>query len=68
LLELDCWLTKSFPASASWLTVVLDIGLNRFDERPPTGVETDDELTMDSPNAESVWPSLLLESETNVSR
>lgn len=58
----------SFPASTSWLVVELNVGLNRFDERPPIGVETDDELTMDSPNAESVWPSLLLESEANVSR
>ena len=30
-------------------------------------METEDELTMDSPNAESVCPSLLLKSETNVS-
>ena len=53
-------------ADSSWLSVVIRVGLNWFDECPPTGVETGDELMMDSPNAESVWPSLLLKSETRV--
>ena len=67
LSEVVCWLKSWFVASSPWLSVVVKVGLNRFDECPPTGVETDDVLMTDSPNAESVWPSLLLKSETSVS-
>ena len=59
----DRWLGGSFAASTPRVSVMLKVGLNWFDGCPPTGVETDDELMMDSPNAESVWPSLLLKSK-----
>ena len=63
----DRWCNSS-SASLPWLSRVVEAWLNWFEGHPATGVEKGDMLMMDSPNAESVWPTLLLNSEKNVMR
>ena len=61
----DCWRNSS-SASSPWLSRVVEAWLNWFDGCPATVVEKGDMLMMDSPNAESIWPSLLLNTEKNI--
>ena len=63
----DHWCNSS-SASSPWLSRVVEAWLNWFDGCPVTVVEKGDMLMMDSPNAESIWPSLLLNTEKNVIR
>ena len=57
---------NSSSASSPWLSRVVEAWLNWFDGCPATVVEKGDMLMMDSPNAESIWPSLLLNTEKNI--
>ena len=63
----DHWCNSS-STSSPWLSRVVEAWLNWFDGCPATVVEKGDKLMMDSPNTESVWPSLLLNTEKNVMR
>ena len=63
----DHWCNSS-STSSPWLSRVVEAWLNWFDGCPATVVEKGDKLMMDSPNAESIWPSLLLNTEKNVIR
>ena len=63
----DRWCNSS-STSSPWLSTVVEARLNWIDWCPATVVEKGDMLMMDSPNAESIWPSLLLNSEKNVMR
>ena len=63
----DRW-CNSWSTSSPWLSTVVEAWLNWIDWCPATVVEKGDMLMMDSPNAESIWPSLLLNSEKNVMR
>ena len=63
----DHWCNSS-STSSPWLSRVVEAWLNWFDGCPATVVEKGDKLMMDSPNAESIWPSLLLNTEKNVMR
>ena len=59
---------NSSSTSSPWLSRVVEAWLNWFDGCPATVVEKGDMLMMDSTNAESIWPSLLLNTEKSVIR